>query len=124
MNVQQVHTMPGTVRAARVLMCVQVLMEVVLSALVLLPLALNGFLVLNFVLGVAVAVLAGAMVVLMRTRRRWVQWVGLAIEGLLAANALVGLMGTGSVGAVAGLALAVGVIALLLTPSSNGWFTA
>lgn len=105
-------------------MCVQVLLVIVPSVVILLPLVLHGILLLNVFLGIGVAVLAGTVVVLMRTRRRWVRWAGWAVQAALVANALAGLIGAPSIGAFAGLALAVAVVALLLTPSSVRWFDA
>ncbi|MGN9789233.1 hypothetical protein ACTMTF_48135 [Nonomuraea sp. ZG12] len=122
MQSTQNPTMPGSVRAARAIMCVQLLVTMLLNVVLFLPLAINGILLPNFFYGIGASALIGLLIIVMRTRRRWVRWAGGAVELALVANAIVGLSGGLSVGAFAGLALAVAVIALLLTSSSTAWF--
>ncbi|MEU7744112.1 hypothetical protein [Nonomuraea sp. NPDC049158] len=124
MNPTQDKIMPGTVRAARTIICVQFLMTLLLNVMLFLPLAINGILLLNFFFGVGASVLLGLMILKMRTRAPWVRWAGVVIQVALAANAIVGLIGGPNGGAFAGLALAGTVIVLLLTPSSAAWFKA
>ncbi|MET7458865.1 hypothetical protein [Nonomuraea sp. NPDC005501] len=117
-------TMPGTVRAARTIICIQLVITVLLNVILFLTLAVHGILLVVFFFELGASVLIGLVVIKMRSRARWVRWLGGVIEIALVANAVVGLSGGPNAGALAGLALAVAAIALLLTPSSAAWFNA
>ncbi|MFI6503789.1 hypothetical protein [Nonomuraea typhae] len=118
------HLMPGTVRTARTLMSIQLLMTILVNVLLFLPLAITGILLPNLFFGIGMSVLVGLLIVKMRTRSRWVRWASGVIQIVLVATSIAGLVGGPSAGAFAGLALAAAVFALLLTPSCAAWFDA
>jgi hypothetical protein len=131
----QTLVMPGTVRAARTIMCVQMVLTLVMTvilALLFVELGWNANLLRTLLYGIVSTAVIVLMVVKMRSRRKWVRWTGIGIQGVNVISFMVGAFIGSSSGASAvpnaggllGLGLSVAVIALLLTPSSTAWFDA
>ncbi|MBT2234657.1 hypothetical protein [Nonomuraea sp. NEAU-A123] len=124
----QTLVMPGTVRAARTIMCVQMVLTLVLTAILALlftQVGWNAAVLLPLLYGIASAVVIVLVVVKMSSRRKWVRWTGIGIQGVNVISFVVGAFtGAPGVGELLGLGLSVAVIALLLVPSSTAWFDA
>ncbi|MFG1690310.1 hypothetical protein ACGFNP_59890 [Nonomuraea sp. NPDC049269] len=124
--------MPGTVRAARTIMCVQMVLSLIMTAilaLLFLQVGWNATLLLTLLYGIAGAVVVVLVVVKMKSRRKWVRWTGIGIQGANVISYVAGAFtgsnaGAPNVGEFLGLGLSVAVIALLLVPSSAAWFDA
>ncbi|WP_188195581.1 hypothetical protein [Nonomuraea sp. SYSU D8015] len=122
---EQTRVMPGLVRAARTTMCLQLVMTLLITVILLLGVAqavISGILLLLVLYAVAACVVIGLVVVKMGTRRTWVRWAAVAVQGVLAAGQMIGLLSDPGLGKMTGLALAVAAIACLLSPSSDAWF--
>ncbi|MEU4224744.1 hypothetical protein AB0F17_10635 [Nonomuraea sp. NPDC026600] len=125
--------MPGTVRAARTIMCVQMVLTLVMTAILALLFVQVGWsaiVLLPLLFGIATAVVIVLVVVKMKSRRKWVRWTGIGIQGVNVISYVVGAFtgsngfATPSAGEFLGLGLSVAVIALLLVQSSAAWFDA
>ncbi|MFD1547160.1 hypothetical protein [Nonomuraea guangzhouensis] len=131
MQPAQTLVMPGTVRAARTIMCVQMVLTLIMTAILALLFAQvgwNAIVLLPLLYGIASAVVIVLVVVKMKSRRKWVRWTGIGIQGVNVISYVVGAFsGSGAapnVGELLGLGLSVAVIVLLLTPPSTAWFDA
>lgn len=119
--------MPGTVRAARTIMCVQLVLTLLLTVILMLGLSQlgwNGTLLLILLNGIVSIGVTGLVVFKMGTRGKWVRWTGLGIQGLSVIGSVMGGFSGVSAGQLVGLVLPVAVIVLLLTPPSAAWFDA
>ncbi|MFF4189919.1 hypothetical protein [Nonomuraea sp. NPDC001831] len=123
---ERILPLPAVLRAARTVMCIQVVL-VALSLIVfvtgLVEAALVGLLLIPILVNVVIGVAIGVVVARMRSRRPWVRWTGVAVEAVLVATQLWGMISGPSIGGVAGLVLAGGAIYCLLSPPSTAWFT-
>lgn len=114
-------------------MCVQMVLTLIMTAILALlftQVGWNATVLLSLLYGIASAAVIVLVVVKMKSRRKWVRWTGIGIQGVNVISFVVGAF-TGANGFVApnvgellGLGLSVAVIALLLTPSSTAWFDA
>ncbi|GAA2290574.1 hypothetical protein GCM10010149_42010 [Nonomuraea roseoviolacea subsp. roseoviolacea] len=127
MDVIPAERMPAALRAARVAMILQSGLGLLLLAL-LAPAAAAGasapvFLAVLLPLLLAVVVL-GWLVFSWSSRRKWVRWCAVAVEGITVGGVLVrdaveGQLGGGKlIGAVLPLA----IVVILLTPPAARWF--
>lgn len=122
---ERILPLPAILRAARTVMCIQVVLMALPLIIMLTGLverALVGLLLIPILVNVVIGVAIGLVVARMRSRQPWVRWTGVAVEVILAFSQLWGLISGPSIPGFVGLALAVSVIYCLLSPPSTAWF--
>ncbi|MGW4406467.1 hypothetical protein ACWEJ6_20715 [Nonomuraea sp. NPDC004702] len=117
--------LPTSLRVARTLLCIQLVLMALPLVIMLVDFkqqAIAGALLIPVLFEFIVGAAIGLVVAKMRSRRPWVRWTALAVEALLTVGQAWGVIADPSVAGLAGLALALGVISCLLSPTSTAWY--
>ncbi|MER7504973.1 hypothetical protein AB0L05_19690 [Nonomuraea pusilla] len=121
---EQTLPLPGALRAARSIMCVQLILMALPFVIMLgfMQPATVGVLLLALLPPAVMGVALGLAVVKMRSRQPWVRWTALAAQTVMAAGQAIGLVSDPRVPGLVGLALALSAIGCLLSATSAAWF--